>query len=219
LAGGSANGPLSKLELDLIAVPPRSYGLSTNARPNQRALLSDYRAVVKHVTSKYAELDKRDGAQTKIVWYGHSLGASIATCLLASISKQDFEDRKIVCDGLIFENGFASIKGMVRTLYPQRFLPYYWLTPFVADDWNAVDVFESNKKGDFITNTVPKLFIASEKDEMVPTEMVKRIYERAVEYGEPGVPCEWLGVRDAMHDFAYQKPSWLGGIIRFIAKL
>lgn len=219
MAEGTTDGLPGKLELDLIAVPPRSYGLSTNARPNQRALLSDYRAVVKHVTSKYAELDKRDRVQTKIVWYGHSLGASIATCLLAGVSKQDFDARKIVCDGLIFENGFSSIKGMVRTLYPQRFLPYYWLTPFVADDWNAVDAFQPDKKDHTIINTVPKLFIASEKDEMVPTEMVKRVYERAVEHGEPGVPCEWLGVKDAMHDFAYQKPSWLSGITRFIANL
>jgi fermentation-respiration switch protein FrsA (DUF1100 family) len=219
LAEGALNGDARELELDLIAVPPRSYGLSTNARPNQRALLSDYRAVVRHVACRYAQLDSRDGAQTKIIWYGHSLGASIATCLLSSVAKQDGEGRQVVCDGLIFENGFASIKGMVRTLYPQRFLPYYWLTPFVMDDWNAFDAFESGAKDYSMINAVPKLFVASEKDEMVPTGMVKRVYEQAVEHGEPGVPCEWLGVKDAMHDFAYQKPSWLAGITRFIAKL
>lgn len=174
--------------------------------------------IVRHVTHKYAELDKQDGLQTNIVWYGHSLGASIATCLLASISQEEMRGRQTVCDGLIFENGFASIKGMVRTLYPQRFLPYYWLTPFVMDDWNALDTFITASK-DSILNATPKLFVASEKDEMVPTEMVERVYEEATEHAKPGTPCEWLGIKDAMHDFAFQKPSWLKGISKFVTRL
>ena len=218
LAGDSNHGLDPELEIELIAVPPRSYGLSTNVRPNQRALLSDYSNVVQHVTQKYTELDKRDGGQTKIVWYGHSLGASIATCLLSTVSEDEMRERRMVCDGLIFENGFASIKGMVRTLYPQRFLPYYWLTPFVMDDWNALDTFGSCAT-DSILNSTPKLFVASEKDEMVPTGMVKRVYERAVDHVQPGTPCEWLGIKDALHDFAYQKPSWAKGLWSFVARL
>ena len=205
-----------------MAVPPRSYGLSTNSRPNQRALLADYRNVVEHVTRRYNQLDERDGKQTKIVWYGHSLGASIATCLLSTVTREELVRGKVACDGLIFENGFASIKGMVRTLYPQKFLPYYWLTPFVRDDWDAIGAFHSASSAnpsDSPLKTVPKLFVASERDEMVPTDMLKRVYEEAARSNEPGVECTWLGIKDAMHDFAYQKPSWGKGLKAFTARL
>ena len=205
-----------------MAVPPRSYGLSTNSRPNQRALLADYRNVVEHVSRRYSQLDERDGKQTKIIWYGHSLGASIATCLLSTVTREEIVRGKVACDGLIFENGFASIKGMVRTLYPQKFLPYYWLTPFVRDDWDAIGAFHSASSAnpsDSPLKTVPKLFVASERDEMVPTDMLKRVYEEAARSNEPGVECTWLGIKDAMHDFAYQKSSWGKGLKAFIARL
>jgi pimeloyl-ACP methyl ester carboxylesterase len=221
MEAGSATNPAS-IELDIVAVPPRSYGLSTNSRPNQRALLADYRSVVEDVTRQYRELDERDGKQTKIVWYGHSLGASIATCLLSTIASDGSDRRAIPCDALVFENGFASIREMVRTLYPQKFLPYYWLTPFVVDDWNAIGAFHSASTGNdpaSLLRTTPKLFVASERDEMVPTEMLKRVYDEAARTNEPGVECTWLGIKDAMHDFAFQKPSWSKGIMGFISRL
>lgn len=40
--------------------------------------------------------------------------------------------------GLILENPFASIPGMLAALYPQRWVPYRHLAPCVWDTWDAL---------------------------------------------------------------------------------
>jgi fermentation-respiration switch protein FrsA (DUF1100 family) len=181
--------------------------------------LEDYRSVAEYVTEYCAQLDKDMKGETKVIWYGHSLGASIATCLLSSLSRHrqaDTEDinseRTIRCDALIFENGFSSIKDMVRTLYPQRFLPYYHLTPFVLDNWDVLGSLDKSTGGTALAR-VPKLFISSERDEMVPCEMVEKVFQRATDLCGP---TEWLTIKDSLHDFAYKKDSWNRGITKFV---
>lgn len=220
LYGRPPPGSNEPLDVEVVAVPPRSYGLSTNSKPTQSRVLSDYRAVVESVTAKYTTRDLQNGQETKIVWYGHSLGASIATCLLDSLARDP--NAKARCDGLIFENGFSSIKDMVRTLYPQKFLPYYWLTPFVLDNWDALAAFSSESTSQHAIkplSRIPKLFVSSAKDEIVPAEMVSKAYKTAADHNEEGVTCQLLDVKDALHDTAFSKAVWITGITKFLGEV
>jgi pimeloyl-ACP methyl ester carboxylesterase len=200
---------LRDIDLELLAVPPRSFGLSTNRRPSERALLRDYAAITAYASARARE----NGG--KVVWMGHSLGASIATVLLASTPPST------QCNGLIFENGFASIPGMVRALYSSKWVPYHYLGPLALDTWDARAVFE--RAGAQETGTVgevPILFVSSDNDELVPPEMMRDLYELAVRASgktdEEDSGVTWLSVKDGLHDFAWKKDVWAKSVGRFV---
>ncbi|KAJ9113685.1 hypothetical protein QFC22_005994 [Naganishia vaughanmartiniae] len=250
------------IDLEIIAVPPRSYGLSTHSTPSESRLLKDYTAICEYATTR-AEQHAAGvrGHQVPVIFMGHSLGASIAAVLLSQLPTQsasssdastatpttEHPDRqaRVRCDGLIFENGFASIPGMVKALYPHRWLPYHHLGSFAFDRWDALAAFGSPVESsaavlvaeDSTSNAtkvgktqpsfpsslhaIPILFISSDKDEMVPPVMMQQLYGVAKETrsklqpGDEG-QVRWLAVKDALHDFAWQKEAWGKGIVGFV---
>jgi pimeloyl-ACP methyl ester carboxylesterase len=169
-------------------------------------------------------------AETKVVFIGHSLGASIATVLLGSTP----QDSSIRCDGLVFENGFSSIPDMVRALYPQKSLPYHYIGGLVLDRWEAKAALvaasktsEQDRRQPLLAS-VPILFVSSSNDELVPPAMMRDMYETALtsrgEEPKPDVPSggaqggtlhsskdatiEWLDVPGGLHEFAWRKEVW-----------
>ncbi len=215
----------SKLDVTIIAIPPRSFGRSTYGTPTQDGILQDYRAVAEHVTAISKDRPH------KIIFMGHSLGASIATVLLGSSRPEG----GIRCDGLVFENGFSSIPDMVRALYPHRALPYHYLGPLVLDRWDAKTALKQSGREDSLFATVPILFVSSSNDELVPPEMMRELYETAVEARSSGSQgqiegdfsdgeventyIQWLVVPDGLHDFAWQKSIWSATIWSWLSSL
>lgn len=159
---------------------------------------------------------------------GHSLGASIATVLL------DKPPPGVRCDGLAFENGFASIPEMVRALYPSRWLPYHYLGKFAFDTWDARAVFEKEEgRGRLVerdvsgdtgspVRDVPILFVGSDDDELVPHQMMRSLYAAALksrgarEGEDEGKGIRFVAVKGGLHDFGWKKEVWGKSVVQFV---
>jgi hypothetical protein len=155
--------------LAILAPAPRSYWTSTAARPTQAGLTADYTSVLAFAASHFPT--------SRLTIYGHSLGASIALCLLASRKNCDVPNpvptAAVHVHGLVLENAFTSVPDMVRALYPQRWLPYRYLGPFVRDRWDA-RVAAAHL---FPRGLAPRaMVLVSERDEVVPPTMAREIF-------------------------------------------
>ncbi|KAG6846648.1 hypothetical protein H0H93_012662, partial [Arthromyces matolae] len=129
-----------KPDITVISPAPRSYWTS-RGRPSQRGILTDYTSALSYALNQYP--------RARIVLYGHSLGGAVALCLLSQRNLPEVlgKDAERV-SGVILENPFASIPGMIEALYPQKWLPYRYLKPFVWDRWDALGALkESSDEG------------------------------------------------------------------------
>jgi len=116
---------------------------------------------------------------SRLTIYGHSLGASIALCLLAR-RKGAAVVGAVQLHGLVLENAFTSVPDMLRALYPQRWLPYRYLGPFVRDRWDARAAAAAAAASQ--SQTFPRglarraMVLVSERDEVVPPAMGREIF-------------------------------------------
>lgn len=114
---------------------------------------------------------------------------------------------------MILENPLPSIPYMVSALYPQRWLPYHYLGPFVLDRWDAIGAL---KRGGALEG-VPSLWIRSGSDEIIPVGGVEQLWEAAGEK-EDGVERRWVDVKGALHDTALLERSWRDEVQGFLAR-
>ncbi|KAJ9113683.1 hypothetical protein QFC22_005992 [Naganishia vaughanmartiniae] len=213
-------------------------------------LINDYKAVCEYATA-CAEHDAAGlrGLKVPVIFVGHSLGTSIATVLLFQLptpvaspvvpttstpTECTSPHSRIRCDGLIFENGFASIPGMVKALSPH--FPYHHLGSFAFDRRSTLAALQARvepvipvakvttlnattsgssapSSASSLLHIIPILFISSVNDEMVPPLMMRKLCDAAKEKRSEAQPGEegrvyWLKVKGALHDVALQKEAW-----------
>lgn len=109
----------------IIALSYRGYWTS-QGRPSQKGITLDAEAALQWVKARHE--------QAKIVVWGQSIGAGVATVSLAS-SLRDGSFRQL--SGLILETPFVDLKAVLVALYPQKFLPYRYLGPFLRSTWDS----------------------------------------------------------------------------------
>jgi uncharacterized protein len=212
----STNG----LGLAIVAVAPRSYWKSSNKTPTEQGLLDDYRHALDHVLKVYPSAD--------VFVYGHSLGGAVATCLLSRLHELTSHSHDVTKDnigdyarirGLILENPFSSIPGMVRALYPQKWLPYHYLAPFAFDKWDAVASIEQATSDSTLYrlrhNT---LVLLSEYDELVPRSMGESIWDSLcnAENCADQKSGRKIIIERALHEDAWHRPQWAREVCHFI---
>tara|TARA_B100000315_G_C14513941_1_gene558322 strand:- start:65 stop:871 length:807 start_codon:yes stop_codon:yes gene_type:complete len=105
----------------------------------------------------YEHLNKIRIPGDKIILYGESLGGAVAIDLATK-----FKTRAIIIEG-----AFSSAKDMGRIFYP--FIPPILLP----------DIFDSFSKIKEVN--IPKLFIHSQDDEIVPFSLAEKLYENATQ--------------------------------------
>ncbi len=142
----------------------RQYGKS-EGKISEQGTYVDARAALAYLRSRS---DVNNG---KIIFFGRSLGSAVAVELAV----------KEKCRALILETPFTSIKEMGKKLYP--YLPF---TIFLRTKYNTL-----SKIGSI---TVPTLIMHGDKDELVPIEQGKILYEKANE------PKEFYTIPGAMHN-------------------
>lgn len=135
-----------------------------------------------------------------LVW-GQSIGCGVATNLAATGRIPPATSIK----GLILETPFVSVRSMLETLYPQKWLPYKHLWPFLRnhlDSWANFGLIAQafKEKG----AAPPFIYIIqAERDELVPKEQTEKLYQRCVELD---LPVERVIASSAYHQEAIARP-------------
>jgi uncharacterized protein len=142
-----------------------------------------------------------------VILYGHSLGAGVACFAAAKNSNPNLKIK-----GIILETPFTSVSDMLRGLYPQKWLPYRYLTPFLRSSWNIKEYLSQiSTKED-----KPRLMIVqAENDEIVENWMAPEIQKVAT---ENGLPVDFFSVKGALHFECMSYSGFPDWVTAFTAK-
>ena len=140
----------SQCEVNVLAVEYRGFGLSDGV-PGQASLISDAVEVFDWISAR-EEIDP-----TRLVVLGRSIGGAVAIHLA---------QKRPQIAGLILENTFTTVSELIDRLMPNlRYFKFLLTNP-----WRNEDIVPSL--------SMPVLFLCSQKDEMIPEEMMKRLHEK-----------------------------------------
>jgi len=205
----------AKLRFTQVCLSYRGYWKS-RGRPSEKGINQDTAAALKWIWQLHKNTyggDGQDGQSTKPVFilWGQSVGAGFATNLAASgLVPRDFPLRAV-----ILETPFLSIRAMLGELYPNKWIPYRYLYPFLTnhlDSWSNLGVFASRLEQDHVPK--PTVFILQAgKDEIVPAEHAQKLEQKC---SEVGLPVETKIVSHAYHNDAIIRGRQL--VVDFLAR-
>ncbi|RVX67079.1 hypothetical protein B0A52_08322 [Exophiala mesophila] len=154
-------------------------------------------------------LDRYDADAGTIVVWGQSIGAGASTVGVDNLVRSNPDAIRRI-SGLLLETPFVDLKAMLIALYPQKFLPYRYLAPFLRSTWDSKTALGN------IGNTRPRLrtlILEAGDDEIVPAGQ-GQILEEVCK--EKGLEATRLSVRGALHTEVMAKPSGRSRIVEFI---
>ena len=170
-----------ELDLDVLIIDYRGYGQSSGSASEQGTYL-DAQAAWDYL------VDKRGIAPEKIVIFGRSLGAAVASWLAARTTP----------GAVILESSFSSGVDMAGRLYP--FLPTRLITRLKYPVKEYVKQISS-----------PLLVVHSQQDEIIPFDMGQSIFAAAME------PKEMLVISgDHNGGFLLNRNQYLAAIGKFL---
>ncbi|KAL2841523.1 Alpha/Beta hydrolase protein [Aspergillus pseudodeflectus] len=217
----SAHSP--DVEYIVVALSYRGYWKSLG-RATQRGIELDAQAFLKWVSETYNTPD----TDLVVVLWGHSLGAAVAsTATVTQLSTATAshepagQENPVPISGLILEAPISSIKDMLVSLYPQKWLPYRYLWPFSWNNWDVAAALEkiAHHREEALENArpVPPIFILSAaNDEVIPLWVADQLEEKAKTLG---LDVERKDVKGAMHIEGPLKVDGRKALVNFIFKV
>jgi fermentation-respiration switch protein FrsA (DUF1100 family) len=211
------------VEYIIVALSYRGYWKSSG-RATQRGIQLDAQAFLKWISETYDTLD----TELQVVLWGHSLGAAVAsTATVTQLSatrashERAGQDTPIPISGLILEAPISSIKDMLISLYPQKWLPYRYLWPFSWNNWDVAAALEKiarhREEALESARPVPPIFIMSAaSDEVIPLWVADQLEEKAKTLG---LNVERKNVKGAMHIEGPLKVEGRKALVDFIFKI
>ncbi|KAE8356364.1 Alpha/Beta hydrolase protein [Aspergillus coremiiformis] len=142
----SSTSSSEKTDYTIVALSYRGYWTSSG-RATQSGIELDAQAFLDWVSKTYVIPD----IDLKVILWGHSLGAAIASTATATYLSRHGEqssgnEMNIPCPvniaGLVLEAPSSNIKDMLISLYPQKWLPYRYLWPFSWNHWSCTTAME-----------------------------------------------------------------------------
>jgi pimeloyl-ACP methyl ester carboxylesterase len=145
----------------LAALSYRGYWTSSG-RAHQRGIEQDAEAFVNWAVETYG----KDAENTELILWGQSIGAGVAAY---AASKYLESTSDIACkptlNRLVLETPFVSIKSMLAAIYPDWWVPYKHLWPFLRSRWDSQDALRKIAS----SQRPPKiLMLVAARDEVVP---------------------------------------------------
>ncbi|KAK5682231.1 hypothetical protein LTS10_005357 [Elasticomyces elasticus] len=195
-------GSSNDLQCTMIALSYRGYWNSAG-KASQKGIELDAQAMLGWVTENYPH--------AMLILWGQSIGAGIASTAAA----RHIERRSVPpIAGLIMETPFMSIETMLLALYPQKWLPYRYLSPFLRSHWDSGvalrRIAEAGKQPPRV------LLMPATRDEVVPPEEIEALEQLckdlSLEYDRKSV----LG---ALHTEATSRREGQQAVAEFVRKL
>lgn len=165
----------------------RGYWTSAG-RPSEIGINNDTRAAVDWIAQLHRNTypETEDGSnKTKpifLIW-GQSIGSGFVTNLAAAGTIPSHLEPT----ALILETPFLSIKEMLKVLYPERWLPYKYLYPFLRnhlDSYQNLGTIAAHRAEKDLEP--PQIFILQAgRDEIVPEQHTEALRARCAELGIP----------------------------------
>lgn len=159
-----------RCQVTIVALSYRGFWTS-RGRPSERGIALDADAAVAWVSKSFPK-------DTKLVLWGQSLGAGVAVAATAAIQQhypptsthlllKDTAKQTNLPEvkGLILETPFTSVKDMLAALYPQTWLPYRYLWPFLRSHWDSRRALTLVAEMKVCPHT---LILQAAQDELVP---------------------------------------------------
>lgn len=212
----------SSTHYTVAALAYRGYWTS-RGRPSQPGIQLDARAALDWATTAYPDHD------TSIVLWGQSLGAGVATDLLqhtTTTSTTSTTPAKRI-SGLVLETPFLSIRAMLLALYPHRWLPYRYLSPFLRNHWDSERALlnlspqpqPSSSSSSTSTPTppyksLPVLILSAANDELVPSFHAAALERTCRDVGLCDVRRR--DVRGALHNEATLRAEGRDAVVGFL---
>jgi len=146
----------------MVCCSYRGYWTS-KGRPSESGIMQDTQAALRWIEDDASKFRHQDSAHTSsVAVWGQSIGAGFASKLVAL----SVAPHQIPITTLILETPFLSIKSMLETLYPQKWLPYRYLSPFLRNHLDTPKALEHLARTKSILPRI--LILDAGKDELVP---------------------------------------------------
>ncbi|KAH8682303.1 alpha/beta-hydrolase [Xylariales sp. PMI_506] len=205
-------GDPRKIRVTVICLSYRGYWKS-RGRPTENGIRLDAHAALEWIAQHHKALsDLNKFQEARVLLWGQSIGSGVATNLAAGYSMP----KGLCLDALILETPFTSIRDMLGVLYPQKWLPYKYLWPFLRnhlDSWRNIGVIAEKCRES--RNSPHILILEAAKDELVPAELSRRLYDRCIEVG---FPVEKKAVESAFHNDTMFRAEGRKAVADFIAR-
>ncbi|KAF2084450.1 alpha/beta-hydrolase [Saccharata proteae CBS 121410] len=191
----------------IIALSYRGYWTS-RGRPSQSGIELDALATLSWVQQTYAPSLAGD---MRIILWGQSIGAGVAATALAKhfsalpppSNLDDPQDQqRLPIAALILETPFLSIRKMLAALYPEKWVPYQYLWPFLRNWWDSEAALRKLAAHGGVRRGVKVLMLEAEMDEVVPRDQGEELWRVA---GEAGLDVRRVVVGRALHHEASTK--------------
>ena len=188
----------------MVCVSYRGYWTS-KGRPSESGIAKDAVAALEWIASQ-----PRNNLTSRVpvILCGQSIGTGIATNIAAN---HQLLPREVDIKLLILETPFTNIRDMLVTIYPQKWLPYRYLRPFL---WNHLDSWRALEQISKSSISLPKVVILeAEKDELVPKSHGDALEKRCIDLG---LDVKRHVIRGALHTSRTEGRTTTGEAIRAV---
>ncbi|GAW21231.1 hypothetical protein ANO14919_107490 [Xylariales sp. No.14919] len=196
----------------MVCLSYRGYWTS-RGRPSEKGFRLDSAAAMGWISRTHQEASH--GAlqsPAEVILWGQSIGSGVATNLAADSPMPD----NLRLNSLVLETPFTSVRAMLEVLYPQKWLPYKYLWPFLRNHLDSWKNFELIANAHSAKASVPEVMIVqAAKDELVPAELSQKLYDRCVELQ---VPVRRISVDGAFHNDTMFRAEGRKAVSRFLAQ-
>ncbi|KAK3714470.1 hypothetical protein LTR37_007776 [Vermiconidia calcicola] len=197
------------VQYTLVALSYRGYWTSSG-RASQSGIELDAQALLKYVTEEMTS----PGQTAELILWGQSIGAGVASTAAAKfLSKSAEHNRRAQLRGLVMETPFTSIKSMLSALYPQMWLPYRYLHPFLWNHWDSEKALRSLAR---IEHRPAVLLMPATRDEIVPPGEVAKLEQLCKDLH---LAYQKIDVKGALHNEAASRREGQEGVVAFVRQV
>jgi pimeloyl-ACP methyl ester carboxylesterase len=147
-------------EWTLLALSYRGYWTSSG-RAHQRGIEKDAQAFVNWAVQTYGQ----DAENTELILWGQSIGSGVAAYAASKYLESSETTGVARISRLVLETPFVSIKSMLAAIYPDWWVPYKHLWPFLRSWWDSEDAL---RKIAGSPHPPKVLMVVASGDEIVP---------------------------------------------------